>query len=306
MKNISPSDLTIRKIPFDFTDVAFMWNPSMPDFSVQMNALSFWLLGFERYIIKAFSEAEALLQDEAIIAEAIAMKEQEAQHSLNHRRHVMALIERYPELKSTLNRIYELYDNLYEQESLKFHLAYIANFEGITPPLAKFLIENRSTLFAQGDARVGSLLLWHFIEELEHRSSAKIVYDAIVPNPWYRMSTSLKTMTHIERGFNLVYADFFRYVPAADLAPLTHLSTQRFLTSRLAKFFIPSSLVMASAKMWFSVLTTAFPYHNPANFEMPDWVEKWYQGERQGEDMTSFYGQKPTQKKLHKELSSSL
>jgi predicted metal-dependent hydrolase len=33
------------------------------------------------------------------------------------------------------------------------------------------VFENRRAPFAGGDERVGTLLLWHFVEEIEHRSS---------------------------------------------------------------------------------------------------------------------------------------
>jgi hypothetical protein len=34
------SDLKIRKIPFRFDDVEFIWNPANPAFSVYMNNIS--------------------------------------------------------------------------------------------------------------------------------------------------------------------------------------------------------------------------------------------------------------------------
>lgn len=41
-----------------------------------------------------------------------------------------------------------------------------------------------ATWFAPGDARVASLFMWHFVEEIEHRSSAPILYDAVVRDRW--------------------------------------------------------------------------------------------------------------------------
>ena len=38
-------------------------------------------------------------------------------------------------------------------------------------------------LFRPGDDRVASLFLWHFVEEVEHRSSALVIYDAVVGKP---------------------------------------------------------------------------------------------------------------------------
>ncbi len=42
------------------------------------------------------------------------------------------------------------------------------------------MLDNEETLFRPGDDRVASLFLWHFVEEVEHRSSALMIYDAVV------------------------------------------------------------------------------------------------------------------------------
>ena len=42
------------------------------------------------------------------------------------------------------------------------------------------MLDNEETLFRPGDDRVASLFMWHFVEEVEHRSSALVIYDAVV------------------------------------------------------------------------------------------------------------------------------
>ena len=44
---------------------------------------------------------------------------------------------------------------------------------------------------------MASLFLWHFVEEVEHRSSALIIYDAIVDDPWYRMRMVPSIFGHV-------------------------------------------------------------------------------------------------------------
>ena len=63
------SSLEIRKIPFDFEGAPFIWNPEQPRFSVLMNQVGFLAIGFERYICKAFREAESRITDKRILTQ---------------------------------------------------------------------------------------------------------------------------------------------------------------------------------------------------------------------------------------------
>lgn len=49
------------------------------------------------------------------------------------------------------------------------------------------MLDNEAVLFRPGDERVASLFLWHFVEEVEHRSSALLIYGAVVGRLWYRL-----------------------------------------------------------------------------------------------------------------------
>lgn len=78
------------------------------------------------------------------------------------------------------------FEQLYSCQTLPFHLAYIASIEATFPPLFRFMIEQREHLY-NGDCRVASLFLRHYVEEIEHRSSADIIFDGVVGNRWYRL-----------------------------------------------------------------------------------------------------------------------
>jgi len=74
------------------------------------------------------------------------------------------------------------YDELLRQEEVEFHLAYIANLEATFTPLFKMVFDNRRLLFAGEDERAGTLFLWHFVEEIEHRSSALLIHHHVTPD----------------------------------------------------------------------------------------------------------------------------
>ena len=123
--------LVVRKIPSDFdASVPFMWQPANPDFGLFCNAFTFIAVPFERYIVNVVRKAaDRLDEDPDIGAEADAFLRQEAQHASAHRKHMLALVQRYPELERCYEDACSAYDTLIEEQPIEFHAAYIANLE---------------------------------------------------------------------------------------------------------------------------------------------------------------------------------
>ena len=59
----------MRRIPFNFDNVEFLWKPDDPAFSVMMNSVTFRAIGFEKYLCMAMRDAEAVITDPAIVEE---------------------------------------------------------------------------------------------------------------------------------------------------------------------------------------------------------------------------------------------
>ena len=167
------TDLVVRKIAWDFdASVPFLWQPANPNFGIFCNAFTFIAVPFEKYIIGSLRQAQdRLAENPDVAAEAEAFLRQEAQHAAAHRKHMLALIERYPALEQCYQDTVDSYDDLIKSEPVEFHAAYIANLEATFTPLFKVFLDNRDALFGGGDRRVASLMVWHFVEEIEHRSS---------------------------------------------------------------------------------------------------------------------------------------
>ena len=90
------------------------------------------------------------------------------------------------------------------------------------------LLDNEATLFRPGDERVASLLMWHFVEEVEHRSSALIIYDAVVDDKLYRTRVLPRVVKHLMKVSNNVFEGINANVPlsergidARDFGPLS-------------------------------------------------------------------------------------
>lgn len=270
------SDLHVRRIPFEFDGVDFIWNPENPAFSVMMNSISFTVLGLERYFCRAVSEAEALIHDPAVREEAKLFRMQEGVHASTHHRHAKALIAQYPALQDTLSKAIACFDELYKQRDLKFHLAYASGLEATFTPLFSGLLNNREILFGGGDARVASLFLWHFCEEIEHRSSAHAIYDHIYDDPLYRLRQLPVWFRHIVDCSKMVNEDFKRHVP--NLPPET--------------FGDPFHVLGIGYKLrtLVGVLGSQLPWHKPDNSHVPSYYEEWRRRYESGEDMRLTYG----------------
>ena len=105
---------------------------------------------------------------------------------------------------------------------VEFHLAYVANLEATFTPLFKMVFENRRQLFEGGDERVGTLLLWRFVEEIEHRSSALHIHHHVTSDRWYRIRKARKIFDHVAGIYKLILAGFEKHVPIED----RHLTTR--------------------------------------------------------------------------------
>lgn len=273
------TNLKIRRIPFSFEDVAFIWNPANPGFSVAMNTLSFFAVGFEKYICQAMQDAEALITDPAILEEARAFRAQEGIHAHAHRQHVKALIKQNPALQKALDETIASYDELYASKPLEYHLAYIGGLESIFTPSFKLLLDQRHLLFAGGDARVASMLLWHFCEEIEHRSSGLAVYNAMVGRYWFRVGNFKNFMGHVKQVTDMLRAEFLEHVPGLTAEMLDPKSTSSVKLPRMAK--LRSSI---------GILMSQMPWHNPEHQPLPDYFREWSDQFDSGDDMRQVYG----------------
>jgi predicted metal-dependent hydrolase len=297
--------LEVRRPKFSFPeDVPWEWNPHNPAFSFLMNATSIIAICFEQMIVAAVQEATPLITDPDVAAEATAFLRQEAQHSSAHRKHVNALIKRYPGLQQTLDAAVASFDDVSANRSLKFRLAYIADLEATFTPSFKMMLDNEATLFRSGDDRVASLFMWHFVEEVEHRSSALVIYDAVVGESWYRIGALPGVIKHlmgvmaiIADGVNAHVPEAVRKVDARTLLPafgLRQTLQQKMQfggrraapTTPPAFSSVPRKEILVAAGR---VLLSQTPFHDPAHQPLPEFADRWFERWERGGDVTHWY-----------------
>ena len=298
------TDLQVRRPRFDFTDdVPFVWNPDRPAFSFAMNATSILAIGFEQMIVAAVREAMPRIADPAVAEEATAFLRQEAQHSSSHRKHVTALIKRYPGLQTVFDDTTAWFDEFSATRPLELRLAYVADLEATFTPSFKLMLDNEDILFRPGDDRVASLFLWHFVEEVEHRSSALVIYDAVVGKPWYRMRVLPQVVKHMLGALELIADGVNAHVPFADrqidarsLLP-TYGFEQSMARLRPSGRLLPKSDPPFAGVPWSEkmvagvrVLLSQTPFHNPTNDKLPRFADEWFARWDDGSDVTRWYG----------------
>jgi predicted metal-dependent hydrolase len=95
--------------------------------------------------------------------------------------------------------------------------------EATFTPYFKVFLDHEDKLFRPGDERVASLFIWHFVEEIEHRSSALLVYDAVHDSYPYRVKTIGGVIKHVSQVLSIISSGFQKHVPQEDGAELSRL-----------------------------------------------------------------------------------
>ncbi len=298
------TDLQVRKMRFAFADydVPFLWNETNPAFSAMANAVSFLAIAFEKMIVSTMAEAKPLLAGSPIADEADAFVRQEGQHSMAHRQHARGLIKAYPALKETLDEVIAAFDDLVENKPLKYRLAYTADLEATFTPVFKLMLDNDDTLFAPGDDRVASLFLWHFVEEVEHRSSALIIYNDLVGDPWYRARMAPSIFKHVMDVVRMACDGFNRHLPL-EVRKVDAVSTfalerrKNALLSRIGRRPDYGPLQAPFPHLGFreqlaalvGIVRSQIPGHDPTHEKLPVLADEWFRRYDEGYDVTQWY-----------------
>lgn len=257
--------ITVRAGAFDFPeDTPAHWIGHEPEFSQMINGASFVMPHLEPFLVATLGEAMQWISDPDIRREARDFCLQETQHYRTHRRfNDRLLAQGYDRLINVEADMAEAYRRLSKQP-LAHRLAYSAGFEAMTLGVTQWLVSNRIELFAGADPRSTSFILWHMVEETEHRLVAHDVYQAVTPGYWRRalgvLHGSLDVIRWTRRGY---------------VALLEHDGRWRQWRSRLRVWRWAVRFVVGAAP---ALLRAMLPGHNPRHERTHPWVEAWIAG----------------------------
>lgn len=174
------STIVPRDLKFGMDDsVPSRWSPQQPEFSHVASAFMGALPYLEPYFIQNLREAIPLLSDERIARDARAFIQQEARHAQQHRDWNQVLARRFPGFDKLERAIKTRLAKSRKEHSLPFRLAYTSGYEALTYQIACFILEERQLLLQDADPRMLAMLAWHAAEEVEHKSVAFDVFQAV-------------------------------------------------------------------------------------------------------------------------------
>tara|TARA_R110002110_G_scaffold165930_6_gene366290 strand:- start:4076 stop:4966 length:891 start_codon:yes stop_codon:yes gene_type:complete len=255
--------MTIRRMGFAYPPaMSGHWNAKRPEFSQIVNAASLAMPYLEPYLIRTMRAARPLIEDDALKADLDAYVAQEATHFRQHRLFNDALKARgYKSIETLEAKLAKSYERLEKTHSLAFNLAYAEGFESMALAIGQMLIENRAFLFAGSESGVASLVLWHFVEEIEHKSVAYDVFDHVAGNYFRRVHGLVYATAHI-----------FMLTRGGYRALLEEDGLWRNIRSRLA---LMAMIMRIFAKLVPKLARVLVPGYSPRQVRDPDWALAW-------------------------------
>lgn len=257
--------ITVRQGAFTFAeDTPAEWIPHAPELAQMINGASFVMPHLEPFLVATLGEAAKLIEDPAVRREARDFCMQETQHYRTHRRfNDMILAQGYAALAGIEADMAQAYARLL-QRPLAERLAYAAGFEAMTLGLTDWLVGNRTRLFRGAHAGVTSFILWHMVEETEHKLVAHDVYQAVSPGYW-------------RRAFGVLHGslDVIRWSRKCYRALLLKDGRWRQPASRLKVWWWAARFLVGTVP---ALLRAMLPGHDPREVKDHPWVREWIAG----------------------------
>lgn len=270
LASLAPEPLPIpRRIAFEFPDdIDPQWIPGEPELAAMMNGGSLTMPYLEPFLIRTVRETTQQLGDARLSEQGRVFNTQEQHHYQAHRRfNEMLKAKRYPELEAIERDMQAAYGRL-AQRPLRTRMAYTAGFESMTLGVTKWLIEQRVALFKGADTRVVSFVLWHMVEETEHKC---VAYDL------YQAAFGGSLSGYLARAYGVFHGSLqvMWFSMRAYKAMLQHEGLWRQLRSRLRLAWHITAFAWHVGPY---LLRAALPGHSPRREKDPQWVLDWIAG----------------------------
>ncbi|MFW7377746.1 MAG: metal-dependent hydrolase [Oligoflexus sp.] len=193
-ENIESNSITIRAIRPDFTQgVKQHWFDGNPYTTHMINTLSFQFPSGEENFVKSVNHYKNQITDKQLKKEIRGFIGQELLHGKTHQEFNDWVASRVPHAKEYCDRIAEL-ANIRYNRALKrnpiINLAVTVGLEHITAIIAANFLR-RPDILDKIDTKVRALLIWHAIEEIEHKSVAFDVFCAMKGSYFTRVISML-------------------------------------------------------------------------------------------------------------------
>ena len=264
------AQMIVRRMRFPYPDsLKAWWNPAQPEFSHIVNAASLAMPYLEPYLIETMKKAKEKITDPHLLKEVDLYIGQESTHFRQHQQFNKRLADlgyrAVPELERILKADYHTFART---RSFTFNVAYAEGFEAMALTIGHMLVEEREHLFGGADPAVASLVLWHFVEEIEHKCVTYDVFKALDGRYRWRFYGLLYAMIHImartRQGYRAMLIEDGRWFTWASRIALYRVLTRIFI------------------RMTPHLLRVLKPSYDPRQVEDPSWVKDWWRQHANG------------------------
>jgi uncharacterized protein len=261
-----------RDVRFELgAGVASHWSPAEPEFSHVANGFMATLPHLEPYFIHNIHAAAEQLPPGELRADAEGFNKQEARHAQQHRAWNEVLAQRYPGFEAIEDALKKKLANSRRNDSLAFRLAYTAGFEAITYQVVSFILDERERWLGGADPNLIAMLIWHAAEEVEHKSVAFDVYQAVHGGYWMRVWGLACALVHTIRDLR----KFTRHMLRGDGLWQNPKSRRRLSKVRRALL----SRLIPPLRAYLR------PDYHPNQHPVPPILEAWLRSYRAGIDL---------------------
>ena len=171
---------TDRKMSFAYPDdFALAWNAAVPEFAYAANSVSLMMPHVEPYVARSVRAARVHLTDAGLREQVDAYVRQELSHHAQHRRFNELVAARCRGTHTLELWMHRAFSYLGRRKRLGTHLAFAAGSEAFAYAAARWAAEHRRELLASADPTIAALFVWHLAEEVEHKTVAFDVFQAV-------------------------------------------------------------------------------------------------------------------------------
>ena len=260
---VTDGDLAVRRVRMEYpADFDPAWVPGYPEFAYAANGVSLMMPYYEPYFIRSVRSALPQLEP-ALRARTEQYLGQEQQHQLQHLAFNTIIHGRYQNVGRYERWLKRTCDWLWRTRSQKFNVAFAASSETIAFVMARWADHRLGSLFVGADAQASTLFLWHLAEEVEHKTAAFDVFEAIDGSRLRYAWSSLVSVFTISWFINLTIVSMLR-------------TDHRLL--RPGTWFRLTKLALGLAfELLPTLLVSSLPGHHPRDLADPAFLPAWLQ-----------------------------
>lgn len=207
-----PHEVVPRIVDFGLApDGPRFWHGGDPVRTRLSDALSLAFPEGERVFIESVRNYLSRVEDPELREQARRFVFQEGQHGKAHELHNRYLADQGIDTARIDRFMRLLRKTMKARVPRVWQLAFTVAGEHITATMAESFLERVDDILGDAEPRMRALLVWHSIEEIEHKAVAYDVWEQVAHGPyWIRIAMYLQVLIWIHVMIGITMADLLR------------------------------------------------------------------------------------------------